>query len=400
NKADELVSHWIEAGDKAASFRTRALVEAEAARIGFRPEDLRSIAADVQQVYGKSGRWLESVGMLKPGTVNALGSRYVAQLYHVASHNPRDIDAALKVAQALGALDPRALKLGQEVLNRAAGGGYSALKSRTVETAAGREALLREKQAGVVLAGALPKQARVGARGFALKQISENPELFRPATTLEEVAPRFTADQASKAGVEGTGLRSQLESLQTRRKELERLRGELPGRKQIQSAGEQGRSRIRVLEGRLTGMRQHQKVKPTPSLPKLIAASEREIAGIRYRLEKDANRVLAHGVYEKQIKGSLKLEKQLGSQIGKSTAEAGKVGRGLAPTEKAISNEGPPGWVKVDVGPLKGWLHPVAHDVVKQMLEFKEMTPAQKLLVKYARTIKSFWAGYNPVVQE
>lgn len=181
NAADELVTDWIEAGTPGAKYGTRAQAEAAAKGVGFEVSDLRQLGTRISQTYGKSGRWLEKVGLLKPGTVDRFGGRYVARLYHVSSHNPDDIEAALRVAEELGTLSPQAVQRGQQVLRRASQGGFSSVKPRKLTEFAEREGYLAERQAGVTLGAALPKQAKLGARGEALRQISENPELFSKA---------------------------------------------------------------------------------------------------------------------------------------------------------------------------------------------------------------------------
>jgi len=178
NAADELVTHWIEAGTKGAKYAGRPQVEAEAAKIGLDVNDLRSIAGDVSRVYKKTGHWLEQVGYLKKGTVAHYGDQYAARLYHLASHNPNDIEAAVEAARSMGAIDPRAEDLAMRVMKKTRGGGYAAAKGRKVTNAATADVLGREYQAGVTLGAALPRQARAGARFQALDQIKRNPELF------------------------------------------------------------------------------------------------------------------------------------------------------------------------------------------------------------------------------
>lgn len=181
NKADQLVTHWIEAGRPGATYSSRAAVEAEAVKIGLDPADLRTIAADVSRVYKKTGQWLESVGFLKKGTVAHYGDQYAARLYHYASHNPADIEAAIEAGRATGTISPEAEYLAMKVGKQGRGGGYSAAKGRKVVDPVVGEMLGREHQAGVVLGAALPRQAARGARFQALQDISRNPELFSVA---------------------------------------------------------------------------------------------------------------------------------------------------------------------------------------------------------------------------
>lgn len=179
NQADELVTHWIEAGRPGSTYGTRAAVEAEARKIGLDPADLRTIAGEVSRVYRKTGQWLEQVGFLKPGTVAHYGDQYAARLYHYASHNPTDIEAAIEAGRATGTISPEAEYLAMKVTKNARrGAGYSAAKGRKVTDPVVGEMLGREHQAGVTLGAALPKQAARGARFQALQEITQNPELF------------------------------------------------------------------------------------------------------------------------------------------------------------------------------------------------------------------------------
>jgi hypothetical protein len=180
NLMDEFATDWIEAGTPGAKYADRAAVEAAAQQVGVKVPDLRDAGTQISNLYQKSGKWLEEVGLLTPGTVARFGGRYAARLYHVSSHNAGDIEAALRVAEELDSLSPQAVALGQKLLQKQARGGFAPLKPRKITDFAEREARLAERQAGVVLGGALPKQARLGAKGEALKQISQDPALFSP----------------------------------------------------------------------------------------------------------------------------------------------------------------------------------------------------------------------------
>lgn len=181
NKADEWVTHWLEAGSKGATHANRAIVERLAQADGVDPALVRQVAGIVRDRFNETGHWLESVGYLKPGTVSRFGDQYISRMYHMASGNLNDIEAALEAGVKGGWLTPEAEALGRKVMRQSGlgrGAGFAPGKARKVTDAAVGESLGREYQAGVVAANALPKQARIGARFQAVESIAANPELF------------------------------------------------------------------------------------------------------------------------------------------------------------------------------------------------------------------------------
>jgi len=188
NAVDEFVYHWIEAGEQGAKYATRADVLNDAAALGHSPEQaqlirqaVQKIGSDYSNAWQQVGHHLEYVGYLKPGTVQAMGGRYAAYMYHAASHNPSDIEEWLSAASQQGLLTPEAEALGSELLGaRATGrprGGINPGKARKGLTFAERQGLGAEFQASPIFSKSLQRDTQIAAKLGAMKLIAAHPDL-------------------------------------------------------------------------------------------------------------------------------------------------------------------------------------------------------------------------------
>ncbi len=406
NVADQHVLDWMEAGSKGARAATRAEVEKRAAADGFKPEDLRQVAGNLRQVYGKVGLWLEEAGLMKPGTVAKFGDQYIAQVYHFASRNADDIDAALEAAEKMGALDPRASELAGKVLRQMdlkRGGGYSPLKGRKDLTAETREALGKEYQANVAFAHSLPKHTKLGAHFGAIKDIAENPELFVPATRTEQKAAKFTGEQVEALT---TAARDAKDAAAKAKGALDDFETDLFER--WKARNDEAHAALARYEAQIEaagGMRKIPKAKREQVQADLKRLREQAKA---YAERPDAERMLQELYRPAERKPHLEQWQKLRREAKaaesaekKALRQAGEAARQTSPTEIKVANEGPPGWTKAKIGPHEGWWHPQAIHVIDNAA--KVTTPSQnaawRAVGQIAGWVRQRWASYNPIVQ-
>lgn len=206
DQIDELIYHWIEAGlDDRSKFQSRE--QALAAARALTPDTaLGDRAAAVVErngaayarIWRASGERLEAAGYLKPGTVEAMGDRYAAGMYHSTSHNPEDIAAWLEAAQAINhetngqyGLSEQAIALGNQLLGRmgSGGGGVNAAKGRTVGTFAEREARGGEFQASPIFGKSISGSARIAERYEVLHEVAKS-KIAQPGSETVPRPPR------------------------------------------------------------------------------------------------------------------------------------------------------------------------------------------------------------------
>lgn len=408
NLADELTTDWIEAGLDKARYRTRGEVERIAQQQGVDVKDLREAGNLISTTYQKSGRWLEEIGFLKPGTVDAYGGRYATQMYHFASHNPTDIQAAMRAAKELDAVAPEALDLGNKILRQVQQGrgtGFSTGKERQGLSALDRELMGQERQAGVVFSASIGKQASVGSKFQALKDISDNPDLFIPLSRAEtragQVAPEAAEQLAGGARLAQQTQRQAVQALEQFEQEvLERA----SQRAQAATAELAKAEQQLAARGGWRGV----PLKERPTLRKNIERlrAQSKVYQGEVSVEKALQNLYRPGDREafRQRWLTLKAEAREAQRTSKSALqETGRAQRGTIPTTSQVPNEAPEGWVRAKFGPHEGYWHPVAAQALDEMTQSKNIPPAMKALdnivASMAGAVRRYWAGYNPVTQ-
>jgi hypothetical protein len=184
NAVDEAVTHWIEAGESGAKYATRQDVLNDVRKLAQTPEQAAAIqkyvvqtGTDYSNAWQKVGQKLEQVKYLKPGTVQAMGGKYAARMYHATSHNPGDVEAFLDAASQIGGVNPKAQAAAESLLANERGGFSNASKSRTLDTYQQRLEHGGEFQASPLFAKSIRQQSNIAARGEALSNIAADPEL-------------------------------------------------------------------------------------------------------------------------------------------------------------------------------------------------------------------------------